>query len=95
MSLPGLAAVVLAAGEGSRLNSGRPKVLHEIAGQALIRHVIAALRFHQILGRSADVKRRIARQRRFLANALGAEYCSQGVAHAQCARPLSAASSLS
>ncbi len=44
MSPPGFAAVILAAGEGSRLKSGRPKVLHEIAGQALIRHVVAALR---------------------------------------------------
>jgi bifunctional UDP-N-acetylglucosamine pyrophosphorylase / glucosamine-1-phosphate N-acetyltransferase len=41
---PGFAAVILAAGEGTRLKSARPKVLHEIAGQAMIRHVIAALR---------------------------------------------------
>src|SRR3954453_21419785 len=44
MNPPGFAAIVLAAGEGSRLNSARPKVLHEIAGQTMIRHVIAALR---------------------------------------------------
>src|SRR3954471_575796 len=44
MSPPGFAAVILAAGEGSRLKSARPKVLHEIAGKAMIRHVIAALR---------------------------------------------------
>ena len=44
MGLPGFAAVILAAGEGTRLNSARPKVLHEIAGQPMIRHVIAALR---------------------------------------------------
>lgn len=44
MSPPGFAAVILAAGEGTRLKSARPKVLHEIAGQAMIRHVIAALR---------------------------------------------------
>jgi bifunctional UDP-N-acetylglucosamine pyrophosphorylase/glucosamine-1-phosphate N-acetyltransferase len=43
MSLPGFAAVILAAGEGTRLNSAHPKVLHEVAGQAMIRHVIAAL----------------------------------------------------
>ncbi|MGD9615779.1 MAG: bifunctional UDP-N-acetylglucosamine diphosphorylase/glucosamine-1-phosphate N-acetyltransferase GlmU [Alphaproteobacteria bacterium] len=43
MSPPGFAAVILAAGEGSRLKSAHPKVLHEIAGQAMIRHVIAAL----------------------------------------------------
>src|SRR4051812_872339 len=44
VGLPGFAAIILAAGEGSRLNSARPKVLHEIAGQAMICHVIAALR---------------------------------------------------
>src|ERR1700722_14266926 len=34
--------VILAAGEGTRLKSKRPKVLHEIGGQALLLHVIAA-----------------------------------------------------
>ena len=43
MSPPGFAAVILAAGEGTRLKSLRPKVLHEVAGQPMIRHVIAAL----------------------------------------------------
>jgi bifunctional UDP-N-acetylglucosamine pyrophosphorylase / glucosamine-1-phosphate N-acetyltransferase len=38
------AAVVLAAGEGTRLASARPKVLHEIAGLPMIRHVLDALR---------------------------------------------------
>jgi len=44
MSRSRFAAIILAAGEGTRLNSARPKVLHEIAGQAMIRHVIDALR---------------------------------------------------
>ncbi len=44
MSQPRFAAIILAAGEGTRLNSARPKVLHEIAGQPMIRHVIDALR---------------------------------------------------
>lgn len=35
-------AVVLAAGEGKRMNSDRAKVLHPIAGQALVDHVLAA-----------------------------------------------------
>jgi len=39
-----VAAIILAAGEGTRLNSARPKVLHEIAGAPMIRHVIDALR---------------------------------------------------
>jgi len=38
------AAVVLAAGEGKRLKSARPKVLHRVAGRSLVGHVVAALR---------------------------------------------------
>ncbi len=54
------AAIVLAAGEGTRLNSARPKVLHEIAGQPMIRHVLDALRPLDpaatvvVLGRDSD-----------------------------------------
>src|SRR5580704_8313703 len=33
---------IMAAGKGTRLKSKRPKVLHEIGGQALLLHVIAA-----------------------------------------------------
>jgi len=44
MSHSRFAAIILAAGEGTRLNSARPKVLHEVAGQPMIRHVIDALR---------------------------------------------------
>ena len=36
------AIVILAAGKGTRLNSKRPKVLHEIGGKPLLMHVIAA-----------------------------------------------------
>ena len=36
------AIVIMAAGKGTRLKSKRPKVLHEIGGQALLLHVIAA-----------------------------------------------------
>jgi bifunctional UDP-N-acetylglucosamine pyrophosphorylase/glucosamine-1-phosphate N-acetyltransferase len=37
-----LAIVIMAAGKGTRLKSSRAKVLHEIGGQSLVRHVIAA-----------------------------------------------------
>lgn len=37
-----LGILILAAGKGTRLRSKRPKVLHEIGGQPLLRHVIAA-----------------------------------------------------
>jgi len=35
------AVVVLAAGEGTRMRSATPKVLHEIAGLPLIGHVLS------------------------------------------------------
>ena len=44
MSKTRFAAIILAAGEGTRFNSALPKVLHEIAGRPMIRHVIEALR---------------------------------------------------
>ena len=37
-------AIVLAAGEGSRMRSSRPKVLHTVAGQSLLACVLTALR---------------------------------------------------
>jgi bifunctional UDP-N-acetylglucosamine pyrophosphorylase/glucosamine-1-phosphate N-acetyltransferase len=37
-------AIVLAAGEGTRMRSRRPKVLHEIAGRSLLAHVLDAVR---------------------------------------------------
>src|SRR3712207_9134872 len=37
-------AVLLAAGEGTRMRSARPKVLHEIAGRSMLAHVLAAVR---------------------------------------------------
>ncbi len=36
-------AIVLAAGEGTRMRSQTPKVLHEIAGRSMLGHVLAAL----------------------------------------------------
>jgi bifunctional UDP-N-acetylglucosamine pyrophosphorylase/glucosamine-1-phosphate N-acetyltransferase len=37
-------AIVLAAGEGTRMKSARPKVLHEVAGRSLLGHVLDAVR---------------------------------------------------
>lgn len=36
-----LGVVILAAGEGTRMRSARPKVLHEIVGKPLVEHVLA------------------------------------------------------
>ncbi len=38
------AIVIMAAGKGTRLHSKRPKVLHEVGGQTLLRHVVDAAR---------------------------------------------------
>jgi bifunctional UDP-N-acetylglucosamine pyrophosphorylase / glucosamine-1-phosphate N-acetyltransferase len=43
MSRSRFAAIILAAGEGTRLKSARSKVLHTVAGQPMIRHVLDAL----------------------------------------------------
>jgi bifunctional UDP-N-acetylglucosamine pyrophosphorylase/glucosamine-1-phosphate N-acetyltransferase len=37
-------AIVLAAGEGTRMRSQRPKVLHEVAGRSLLDHVLDTIR---------------------------------------------------
>ena len=37
-------AIVLAAGEGTRMRSAKPKVLHAVAGRSLLGHVLAAVR---------------------------------------------------
>ena len=38
------AVIVLAAGEGTRMKSDTPKVLHAICGETLLGHVLAAAR---------------------------------------------------
>ena len=41
-------AVILAAGEGTRMKSAVPKVLHRIAGRTLLAHVLNAVREAEI-----------------------------------------------
>ncbi len=43
MSPQAKAAVILAAGQGTRMVSARPKVLHEVAGRPMIGHILATL----------------------------------------------------
>ena len=52
-------AIVLAAGEGTRMRSARPKVLHAVAGRSLLAHVLDAVR-----GAGSDRDRRGGRPRR-------------------------------
>ncbi|MDW5265088.1 MULTISPECIES: bifunctional UDP-N-acetylglucosamine diphosphorylase/glucosamine-1-phosphate N-acetyltransferase GlmU [Acidobacteriaceae] len=61
MDTTGFAIAIMAAGKGTRLKSKRPKVLHEIGGQALLLHVIAAAKtvvpadhIYCIIGHEAD-----------------------------------------
>ena len=43
LALPGVAAVILAAGRGVRMKSDLPKVMHRIAGRAMIHRVLDAV----------------------------------------------------
>ena len=61
MEATGFAVAIMAAGKGTRLNSKRPKVLHQVGGRALLLHVIAAAktlvpadRIYCIIGHQAD-----------------------------------------
>jgi bifunctional UDP-N-acetylglucosamine pyrophosphorylase/glucosamine-1-phosphate N-acetyltransferase len=57
------AAIVLAAGKGTRMGSDLPKVLHAAAGGPMVRHVVAALRgvaaspIVLVVGHGADLVR--------------------------------------
>ncbi len=59
--------VILAAGQGTRMRSALPKVLHPIAGQSMLGHVITTARqlspnrIHVVIGHGADaVRQRLA-----------------------------------
>jgi bifunctional UDP-N-acetylglucosamine pyrophosphorylase / glucosamine-1-phosphate N-acetyltransferase len=61
MDMSSFGVVIMAAGKGTRLKSKRPKVLHEIGGQALLKHVIAAAetivpveRIYCVIGHEAE-----------------------------------------
>ena len=55
----GVAAVILAAGGGTRMKSGLPKVLHPAAGRPLLAHVLAALEPLDIDARYAVISNRV------------------------------------
>src|SRR5262245_45302630 len=86
------AIVIMAAGKGTRLKSGRAKVLHAIGGQPLLAHVIQAARqvvspdhIYVIIGHQAESVRAAVEH-------LGVKFVLQseqrGTGHAvMCARP--------
>ena len=58
-------SIILAAGEGTRMKSARPKVLHEIAGLPMVAHVAAAAKkaggdVALVIGHGADEVRKAA-----------------------------------
>ena len=44
LTLPAVAALVLGAGRGTRMNSARPKVMQKLAGRPMVLHVLDAVR---------------------------------------------------
>jgi len=59
-ALPPLHVIILAAGEGKRMKSALPKVLHRIAGRSMLAHVVATARelapagIHVVFGHGGD-----------------------------------------
>ena len=87
---PPLHVVILAAGQGTRMKSTKPKVLHEIAGKPMLGHVIDAARtlgaagIHVVIGHGAEpVRRWAANTYGIEVNLCWAEQAEQkGTAHA-------------
>jgi bifunctional UDP-N-acetylglucosamine pyrophosphorylase / glucosamine-1-phosphate N-acetyltransferase len=87
--------VILAAGQGTRMRSALPKVLHPVAGQSMLGHVIATARqlqpqgIHVVIGHGAErVRERLAADD--LNFVLQAEQLGTGHAVAQALPALSA-----
>ncbi|MBD8012739.1 MULTISPECIES: bifunctional UDP-N-acetylglucosamine diphosphorylase/glucosamine-1-phosphate N-acetyltransferase GlmU [Microbacterium] len=70
MTQNNLAIIVLAAGQGTRMKSRRPKVLHEIAGRPLVGHVLTTARS---LGAS-HIEVVVRHEREQVVTALAADY---------------------
>ncbi|MGH6870103.1 MAG: bifunctional UDP-N-acetylglucosamine diphosphorylase/glucosamine-1-phosphate N-acetyltransferase GlmU [Rhizomicrobium sp.] len=79
------AGIILAAGQGTRMKSARPKVMHEVAGLPMLGHVVAAMRGAGI-DRIVVVSAPAMDELRALASALGAANAIQheqlGTGHA-------------
>ena len=73
------AAIVLAAGQGTRMKSSLPKVLHKVAGLPMLGHVIAALRGAGV-DRIVVVTSAAGEQVRDYAKAMG---CDSAIQHQQ------------
>src|SRR6185437_11768082 len=85
------AGIILAAGQGTRMKSARPKVMHEVAHLPMLGHVIAAMKGAGI-ERIVVVTAPAADEVRAFAKSLGAESVVQdkqmGTGHAAaCAAP--------
>jgi bifunctional UDP-N-acetylglucosamine pyrophosphorylase/glucosamine-1-phosphate N-acetyltransferase len=80
-----LAGIILAAGQGTRMKSERPKVMHAVAGRPILGHVMAAMRAAGI-DRLVVVTAADAEELRAYAESLGADCVIQepqlGTGHA-------------
>src|SRR5436853_7390802 len=80
-----IAGIILAAGQGTRMKSAKPKVMHAVAGRPILGHVMAAMREAGI-ERLVVVTASDAEEARAYANAEGAECVIQepqlGTGHA-------------
>ena len=81
-------SIILAAGEGTRMKSAMPKVLHEIAGLPMVAHVAAAAQaagggdVALVVGHGADEVRKAAAQLRAAAPRSSCRTSGSAPAHA-------------
>ncbi len=80
-------AIVLAAGEGTRMRSAQPKVLHAIAGRSLLAHTLDAARkaggTTTAVVVAPDAERVVAEAKRVVPDAeIFVQACRRGTAHA-------------
>lgn len=88
-----LTVIILAAGQGTRMHSSRPKVLHQVAGKAMLQHVVdtsqglAADQIIVVVGHQADQLYQIMQGQK-LDFVEQAEQLGTGHAVAQCLQQL-------
>ena len=84
--MPEIHVVILAAGQGTRMKSARPKVLHPVAGRPMVEHVVETARLLSPASVTLVVGHQAEAIQTFLAGRQGVQFARQdpqlGTAHA-------------
>ena len=89
-SFPNLQIIVLAAGQGTRMRSAKPKVLHQILGKSMLEHVLCSLEglnargLSIVLGHGAEVVQSVVSEKHYVTWVTQEEQLGTGHAVQQC-----------